>query len=314
MPSERPAPLVSAVIPTFNRLAYLRAAIDSVLNQTLGDFEIIVHDNASAEDPTPMVAAIGDPRIWVHRNATNIGQTGNIVAACTKARGKYVAILGDDDLWQPNFLATLVPPMQEDPDIVVAFCAHDVIDEQGRLDAARTEAVNRRHRDGISQGVHGPFVSIALIRRAICVVSGAVFRRDAVEWQAVPKDLVFNCDVYISYLAVRTGKRCYYHPDRLSQSRFMEGSASVEITASMRATEKTARAALGYWDTFFRDSAVADGRRYFAMKRADNALRIILCGLRIRGWGAALREFGAFLRDGVIRPRALLYHFRYGLH
>jgi glycosyltransferase involved in cell wall biosynthesis len=314
MLTERAGPLVSIIIPTFNRLAFLRAAIDSARHQSFTDLEIIVQDNASAEDPTPMVAALADARIRTIRNATNIGQTANIVTACARAAGKYIAILGDDDLFQPEFLARLVPPLEHDPDIVVSFCAHDFIDQHGQLDVARTEACNRRFRDGLAEGVHGPFVDIAMIRRSICVVSAAVFRRDAIDWLSVPTDLPYMSDVYVNYLAARTGKRCYYIPQSLAQRRHLDQSASVEATASIAATETIARAALASWDTFFRDSAVADGRRYFAMKRADNAIRILLCDLWLRGWRTMLREFSGFLRQGIIGPRALLYHFRYGLH
>ena len=78
--------------------------------------------------------------------------------------------------------------------------------------------------------------------------------------------------------------------------------------------EIASRNALQCWDTFLHDNAVSVGRRYFAMKRADNAIRIILCGLLLRGWGTVLREFHSYLKKGVIRPRALLYHFIYGRH
>ena len=308
------APIVSVIIPTFNRLRFLRASIDSVLNQSFRDFEGIVQDNASPEDPTPLVAALADARIRLFRNATNIGQTANIVTACARAAGKYIAILGDDDLWRQDFLATLVPPLERDPEIVVSFCAHDVIDQHGRLDAVLTQSCNRRFRDGLSEGVHAPFVDIALIRRSICVMSAAVFRRDALDWRLMPKDLPYMSDVYVSYLAARTGKRCYYHTTSLAQRREMPESASVEATASVQNKETIARAAMACWDTLFRDSAVADGRPYFAMKRADNAIRILLCGLWLRRWKAVLGEFSAFLQRGVIGPRALLYHFRYGLH
>jgi len=308
------APLVSVIIPTFNRLLYLRAALDSVLNQSFRDIEVVVQDNASVEDPTPMVVALADARVRIFRNATNIGQTANIVTACARAVGKYIAILGDDDLWQPDFLATLVPPLEQDPEIVVSFCPHDVIDQHGRLDVELTDACNRRFRDGLSEGVHAPFVDIALIRRSICVMSAAVFRREVLDWRLMPKDLPYMSDVYVSYLAARTGKRCYYHTASLAQRREMNDSASVEATASVQNKETIARAAMACWDTLLRDSAVADGRRYFAMKRADNAIRILLCGLWLRRWGAVLRELAAFLQHGVIGPRALLYHFRYGLH
>jgi glycosyltransferase involved in cell wall biosynthesis len=309
-----PPPLVSVIIPTFNRLPFLRLAIDSVLNQGFRDFEVIVQDNASAEDPTPLVAALADARVRLFRNASNIGQTANIVTACARAAGKYIAILGDDDLWQPDFLGTLVPPLEQDPEIVVSFCAHDVIDQHGRLDQALTDACNRRFRDGISEGVHAPFVDIALIRRSICVMSAAVFRREVLDWRLMPKDLPYMSDVYVSYLAARTGKRCYYQPLSLAQRREISESASVEATATVQNKETIARAAMACWDTLFRDNAVADGRRYFAMKRADNAIRILLCGLWLRRWGLVMRELVVFLQRGVIGLRALLYHFRYGLH
>ena len=312
--SALPQPLVSVVIPTFNRPQYLGLALGSAIAQTFKNIEIIVQDNASVEDPTARVSAVGDARVRLFRNATNIGQTANIVTACARASGKYVAILGDDDVWQPDFLARLVPPLENDPEIIVAFCAHDYIDIQGRLDRIRTEAVNRRHRHGLSEGVYAPFVRIALVNRAICAVSAAVFRREAIDWEAVPKDLENGCDNYINYLAARTGKRCYYQPARLAQVRLFPQSASITATATCHGREMTGRASLLCWDVFFRDSAVSAEHRYFAMKRADNALRVIFCMLRRKDLRMALREFYAFLQRGVIRPSALLYHLRFGRH
>lgn len=313
-PAAPAAPLVSVLIPTFNRLAYLRVAIDSALNQTFRDLEVIVQDNASPQDPTPMVEALGDPRVRVFRNDRNIGQTANIIAASGNAAGKYIAMLGDDDLFQPDFLEKLVPPLERDPEIVVSFCSHDFIDHEGRLDVPRTRACNRRFRDGLAEGVYQPFVYLALVRRSICFMTGSVFRREAVDWQAMPADLPYMSDVYINYLAARTRKRCYFHPGLLARRRHLVESLSEEATASIKGQETLARAALGCWDKFFHDSAVVEGRRYFAMKRADNAIRILLCKLRLRNWNALLREFFTFLQHGIIGPRALLYHFKYGLH
>jgi glycosyltransferase involved in cell wall biosynthesis len=317
--SPQPQPLVSVIIPTFNRPLYLRAALASALGQTLKNIEIIVQDNASVEDPTPIVAAFGDSRVSISRNTTNIGQAANIVTACAKGSGKYVAILADDDLWQPDFLATLVPPLENDPEIVVSFCSHDYIDAQGRVNAVRTEAINRRHRNGLSEGIHGPFVRIALVNRSICAVSAAVYRRDVMDWQAIPQNPAYGCDNdinccdhYINYQAARTGKRCYYHPARLAHLRLLTLSATVAATSSVYNREMLGRASLLCWDTFFRDSAVSAGRNYFAMKRADNVLRVIVCILRRKGLRMALEECVTFLQRGVIRPSALLYHLRYG--
>jgi glycosyltransferase involved in cell wall biosynthesis len=314
MPTELIRPLVSVIIPTFNRPQYLGLALASAINQTFKNIEIIVQDNGSSEDPADSVSAFADSRVKFFRNASNIGQTANIVTACARATGKYLAILGDDDLWSPDFLGSLVPPLESDPEIIVSFCAHDYIDVHGRLNAPRTAAINRRHRHGLHQGVHGPFVRIALVNRAVCAVSAAVFRREALDWSAIPLDLAYGCDNYINYLAARTGKRCFYQPEHLAQLRLLPQSASVTATATCHGREMTGRASLLCWDTFYRDSAVADGRRYFAMKRADNALRVIFCLLRQRGLRPVLRELKSYLQCGVIRPSALLYHFRYGRH
>lgn len=312
MLTESTRPTVSVVIPTFNRPGYLRSAISSVIDQTFKDIEVLVQDNASVEDPTPMVAALGDSRVRIFRNATNIGQTANILTACIRATGKYIAVLGDDDVWQPNFLATLVPPLENDPEIVVSFCAHDWMDVDGRRDDVRTRLTDGRHRDWLREGVYGPFVWIALVHRSICFMSAAVFRREAIDWKTLPSYLYYCSDVYINYLAARTGKRCYYHPAKLARLRFLESSVSVEAVASVSAMEVTSRESFLCWDTFLRDDAVSDGRRYFEMRRADNALRIVLCGLQLRGWAAGLREFHKFVKNGSIRPRPLLYHLIYG--
>jgi glycosyltransferase involved in cell wall biosynthesis len=309
-----PAPLVSVIVPTFNRLSYLPSSINSALVQTFGDFEIIVQDNASPEDPAPLIAALADPRIRYYRNATNIGQTNNFVSAAGKARGRYLVFLGDDDLWEPDFLARLVPPMEQDPDIVVSFCSHDIIDGDGALDPAVTAACNRRFRDGLPAGVHAPFVDIALIRRSICMMSAAVFRSEALDWRLVPPGLPYMSDLYICYLAVRAGKRCYYDPGMLMHRRELRESASVAAIASVQSQEIIARTAMTCWDTLWRDPIVAVGRGYFAMKRADNALRLLLCHLRMRRWGRLLRDLSEFLLRGVLGPRPLLAHLKYGKH
>jgi glycosyltransferase involved in cell wall biosynthesis len=304
-------PLVSVVIPTFNRVHLLRQALGSALRQSLKDIEIIVQDNASDTDPTLLVREIGDERVQLYRNGLNIGQTRNIVTACMRASGKYVAILGDDDIWQPDFLARLVPPLENDSQLVLSFCAHDYIDADGRVDVPRTRAINRRHRGGLAEGVYRSSVRIALVNRAVCALSAAVYRRAVIEWSAVPADLTFGTDNYINYLAARTGLGCYYQPRRLAQVRLLAQSASASV-ASADGRESCGRASMMYWNRFRHDRAVAAGRRYFAMKSTDNALRVALCVLRRCGVKPGLQELQALRRRGIIEPLSMLYHLRYG--
>jgi glycosyltransferase involved in cell wall biosynthesis len=304
-------PLVSIVIPTYNRPGYLRQALASAVAQSLRDIEIIVQDNASPQDPTPLIEAFNDPRIRLRRNPENVGLFRNIVAGCTAARGRYLATLHDDDLWKADFLATLVEPLEKDPSLVLAFCDHDIIGPDGAVDQAATEETTRRWgRDHLSRGVHRPFDHLALINRAICSASAAVFRRDAIDWAAIPLNVGLGIDLYVSYLAARSGKGCWYEPARLAQYR--EHTAST--TASKRDLQKkldNARDAVQYWSIFLNDRSVARNRRYFEMKRGMNALVIVSCLARQRRWREAFAELAAALREGVLRPRILVVYAAY---
>src|ERR1700683_5234415 len=101
----------------------------------------------------------------------------------------------------------------------------------GRHDDVYTKLTDRRHRDRLREGVYGPFVSIALVHRSICFISAAVFRREAIDWEALARDVYYCSDVYKNYLAARTGKPCFYPPAKLARLRFLESSVSMEAIA-----------------------------------------------------------------------------------
>jgi glycosyltransferase involved in cell wall biosynthesis len=309
---HNPAPLVSVLIPTFNRRDYLKATIASVLKQSFGDFEVIVSDNASAVDPGDVVADFADRRLRYYRNASNLGVTGNLLAACRHARGKYVAILGDDDLWHPEFLATLVAPLEADPSLVLAFCDHSIIDPEGRIDETTSDQVTHRfQRHRLRQGVYRPFDEIALVYRSICVFSAAVLRHSAIDWASIPRDLDFSVDVYLAYLAARTRLGCYFIPRRLSHYRYHPGSLANSLKrVDQRLTN--ARDAMFYWDRFLRDDAIGN-KHYFEMKRGFNAFVVVMMLLQSGRRRQALRELRRWWSAGVLRPRILIYHLVYAL-
>jgi glycosyltransferase involved in cell wall biosynthesis len=98
-------PTVSVIIPTFNRAIDLKNAIESVLNQTFQDFELIVVDDASTDATSDVVPSIHDDRIKYLRHETQKGgaaarNTGIINSTCD-----YIAFLDDDDEWFPEKLA-----------------------------------------------------------------------------------------------------------------------------------------------------------------------------------------------------------------
>jgi glycosyltransferase involved in cell wall biosynthesis len=310
-PKLKPEPLVSVIIPTCNRPDYLRVALRSVVAQTYKNLEIIVQDNASLSDPADLVAGFGNRRIPLYRNATNIGLRGNFLAGYVRATGKYVTTLSDDDVWHPDFLEWLVAALERDDDLVLAFCDHEVIDGEGRVNPWATEETTRRWgRHLLREGVYRPFHDIALVRRSICTASAAVLRRDTVDFTSIPAEIGDTIDLYVAYLAARTGRGCYYSSRRLAQYRHHAGSTTRESARIDRRT-RFAHHAIFYWDRFRRDSALRKYRRYFALKRDLNAALILVNLLRKREVGTAWRRFRDFLGQGYLSPMMLLSYIEY---
>lgn len=98
-------PQVSIVVPTYQRPTLVGRAVHSVLDQTFGDFELIVVVDGRDQHTTTALAAIGDPRIVVHVPDRHLGNAGARNAGVALARARWVAFLDDDDTWLPEKLA-----------------------------------------------------------------------------------------------------------------------------------------------------------------------------------------------------------------
>ena len=97
-------PTVSVIIPTHNRAELLKRAINSVLRQTFEDFELIVVDDASSDNTPEVVEGIKDGRIQYVRLKKNSGGPVARNTGIKRARGRFIALLDDDDEWLPNRL------------------------------------------------------------------------------------------------------------------------------------------------------------------------------------------------------------------
>ncbi len=117
----RTAPLVSIIIPTYNRRALLPHAIASVLAQTLSDIEVIIVDDGSTDGTQELFAAKGDPRVRYHQ-APHRGACAARNLGLELACGQYIAFLDSDDRWYPDKLA-IQRQRLESSGADVIFCA-----------------------------------------------------------------------------------------------------------------------------------------------------------------------------------------------
>lgn len=127
-------PAVSVCVPAFEHARWIGRAIDSVLAQTLGDFELIVVDDCSTDGTADVVAHRRDPRIRLVRNERNLGAAGNWNRAVGMARAPLVKVLCDDDVLYPTCLerqvAVLADPRHAD--VALVCCGRDIVDADDR--------------------------------------------------------------------------------------------------------------------------------------------------------------------------------------
>lgn len=114
-------PRLSIGMPTYNGAATLRAAIDSLLAQSFGDFELIVSDNASTDGTWALIEeyAARDTRVIGLRQPCNIGANGNYSAVFRAARGQYFKWASSNDWCAPEFLARCVAYLDAHPETVL---------------------------------------------------------------------------------------------------------------------------------------------------------------------------------------------------
>jgi len=129
------APRVSIGVPVCNGARYLGEALESLLQQTYEDIEIIISDNAST-DATEEIAtsfAARDSRVRYHRLPENIGAAANFTRVLDLARGEYFRWAAADDLSAPEFIERCVSVLDREPDVVQAYPRVKLIDECGAV-------------------------------------------------------------------------------------------------------------------------------------------------------------------------------------
>ncbi|MGH9541796.1 MAG: glycosyltransferase family 2 protein [Terriglobales bacterium] len=127
-------PRVSAIVPCYNTAKYLPAALDSVIAQTYGDWEIVLVDDGST-DNTPAIAAeykkrLGDRLQYVRQENRGLSAARN--TAIRSARGEFLAILDADDIWLPERLARGVALMDADAEVALLHSGVLFMDAAGQ--------------------------------------------------------------------------------------------------------------------------------------------------------------------------------------
>ncbi|MGH8642312.1 MAG: glycosyltransferase family 2 protein [Burkholderiales bacterium] len=128
-----PAPKVSIGVPVYNGERHVRAALESLLRQTLGDLELIISDNASTDSTRDICEEYvrRDSRVRYHRQSENIGVARNWNFVARAGRGRYFKWASANDTCEPSMLALCAQVLDEDPGTVLCYGRTRLMDDAG---------------------------------------------------------------------------------------------------------------------------------------------------------------------------------------
>ena len=216
------APIFSVVIPTYNQADYLKVALQSVLDQTLRDFEVVVVNNYSADHTLEAIGEFNDPRVQVinYRNHGIIAAARNV--GIKAAVGEYVSFLDSDDTWYPNKLQKVAEAIETDPQVGLVCHDQDLVQE-GRVARQTHYGPTPEFQDDMWGHVlficNGPSTSATTVARS-CLNEVGCFSENPVFVTAEDYDLW-----------IRLAKVCRFRflPDVLGTHHYHAASASSNV-------------------------------------------------------------------------------------
>lgn len=212
-------PRVSVIVPAHDAAGFIEATLRSVQEQTFGDWEVVVADDASADATAERVRALGDARIRVVRSETNLGPAGARNLAAASAQGELVALLDADDAWLPGYLERQVARWE--PGVGVVACDAHLVSAAGeRLPGTYLERLPEPAGE----------ITVERLLRGNPIYVSALFPRAAAEAAGWFAEDLFGTEDHDLWLRIaEAGHRIVLNPEPLALYTFAEGSVSSDL-------------------------------------------------------------------------------------
>jgi len=283
------APTVSVVMSVYNEAADLLTTLDSLRNQSFADYEVIVVDDGSTDQTWQLLTGLDWPRLRLHRNLTNRGQTPCLNLALSMARGRYIARHDAQDVSAPTRFEQQVAYLDKHPSVAVIGCQVDWVDRAGQV---------VRHFDFPIQ--HKEIV--ARLREKNSFAHGAVMvRREALDRVGLYREEFRLAQDYDLWLRLAEMAKLANLPERLYTMRFNARMASVARNAEQNAYATLARqlaaerAEHGLERTDVAAAADALEARFrranWFVRRVDLATNYLNWADRLLWWGAPASQY-----------------------
>lgn len=126
-------PKVSVILTSYNHEKYIAAAIESTLNQTFSDFELLIVDDGSTDNSHKIIKSFKDARIKHFLNKENTGAVQMLQLGLKVATGEFIAVHHSDDVWESTKLEKQIQFLENNPEYIACFTQAKFIDEYGKI-------------------------------------------------------------------------------------------------------------------------------------------------------------------------------------
>jgi len=222
-------PLVSVIIPNYNHARFVSDAIQSVLDQTYKNFEIIVVDDGSTDNSREVIAQFGDKVQCIHQKNAGLSAARNTGIKASK--GSLIGVLDADDMYEPVFLETLVGELQTNPNADGVYCGYQFVDEKNEL---LPQIENRP--------VPGDGLYNALLDGNFFVPESIFLRRHVYDAVGLFDEVLRACEDWDVWLRVTKKFRIVHSPQILTRHRVLANSMSTDplrmLTARLAVLKK----------------------------------------------------------------------------
>ena len=176
-------PLVSVILPAYNTGMFLNQTIDSILNQTYANIELIVVDDCSTDDTWNTIlkyASIDDRIRAIHleRNmhVCNAGNQGYKIA-----RGKYIALIGHDDYWEYNKIQEQVDALERDKTLCACFTFSRFVDENGCLSSKIFQVISDENIERLQDFKPNDYIEYIFWKGNFLPAPSALIKKEAID-------------------------------------------------------------------------------------------------------------------------------------
>lgn len=227
------SPLVSVVVPSYNHEKFLKERIDSIVNQTFQDFELIILDDLSPDNSREIIERYRThPKVSkIVYNEKNSGSTffqWN-KAIFELAQGEFIWIAESDDVAESNFLETLVPVLKNDPEIVLAYCQSARMDSEGNItgswkDWTDTLPEGKIFEHSFTMDGYEYIEKYLIHKNTVPNASAVLFKKSPyIESKGAKTELKTNGD-WDLWIKLVTQGNIYYHRAELNNFRYHSSS------------------------------------------------------------------------------------------